>query len=188
MKKLLFAIALTITASATFGQTRFLTKNGKIYFDATTPSSPEKIDGTNDKATSVIDASTGAIEFALLMKAFSFEKALMQEHFNENYVESDKFPKASFKGTVTNMSSITLSKDGTYPATVKGQMTLHGETKEVTANGTITVKGGAITAAKSEFKLLLSDYKVDVPSVVADKVAKEAKITVDLSFQPMAAK
>ena len=188
MKKILFVIALAVTTTATFGQGRFLTKNGKIYFDCTTPSSPEKIDGTNDKATSVIDASTGAIEFALLMKAFAFEKALMQEHFNENYVESDKFPKATFKGNITNMSSINLSKDGTYPATVKGQMTLHGETKEVTAPGTITVKGGAITAAKSEFKLLLSDLKVEIPSVVADKVAKEAKISVDLTFQPMAAK
>ncbi len=86
------------------------------------------------------------------------------------------------------MSSINLSKDGTYPATVKGQMTLHGETKEVTAPGTITAKGGAITAAKSEFKLLLSDFKIDVPTVVQDKVSKEAKISVDLTFQPMAAK
>lgn len=188
MKKIFFVIAIAVTTTASFGQGRFITKNGKIHFDATTPTSPEKIDGTNDKATSVIDASTGAIEFALLMKAFAFEKSLMQEHFNENYVESDKFPKATFKGTITNMSSITLSKDGTYPATIKGQMTLHGETKEISAGGTIVVKGGAITAAKSEFKLLLSDYKVDVPSVVSDKVAKEAKITVDLTFQPMAAK
>ena len=70
MKKIFFVIALAVTTTATFGQGRFLTKNGKIYFDCTTPSSPEKIDGTNDKATSVIDASTGAIEFALLMKAF----------------------------------------------------------------------------------------------------------------------
>ncbi len=187
MKKVIFAIALLISSSAVFGQ-KVLTKNGKVHFDATSPNSPEKIDATNDKTMSVIDASTGAIEFALLMKAFSFEKALMQEHFNENYVESDKFPKASFKGTITNMSSIDLKKDGTYPATVKGQMTLHGETKEISATGNITVKGGSITAAKSEFSLMLADYKIEVPSVVKDKVSKEAKITVDLSFQPMAAK
>ncbi len=179
---------MAITTTITFGQGRFLTKNGKIYFDATTPTSPEKIDATNDKATCVIDGSTGAMEFAVLMKAFTFQKSLMQEHFNENYVESDKFPKASFKGTITNMSSITLSKDGTYPATIKGMMTLHGETKEISTTGTITVKGGGITAAKSDFKLLLSDYKIEVPSVVQDKLAKEAKITVDLTLQPIAAK
>ena len=187
MKKIIFAIAILVSASTVFGQ-KVLTKNGKIYFDCTSPSPPEKIDATNDKTMSVIDPASGAIEFALLMKAFSFEKALMQEHFNENYVESDKFPKATFKGTITNMSSIDLKKDGTYPATVKGQMTLHGETKEVTTTGTITVKGGSITAAKSEFKIMLADYKIDIPSVVKDKIAKEAKITVDLSFQPMAAK
>ena len=187
MKKVIFAIALLISTSAVFGQ-KVLTKNGKVHFDATSPNSPEKIDATNDKTMSVIDASTGAIEFALLMKAFSFEKALMQEHFNENYVESDKFPKATFKGNITNMSSINLSKDGTYPATVKGQMTLHGETKEVTAPGTITVKGGAITAAKSEFKLLLSDFKVEIPSVVETVISVEETKQIDLSFQPMAAK
>ena len=188
MKKKVLAIVLLISTSIAFGQSKYLTKNGKIYFNATSANSPEVVDATNDKTMSVIDASTGAIEFALLMKAFIFERALMQEHFNENYVESDKFPKASFKGTITNMSSIDLTKDGTYPANVKGQMILHGETKEVTSTGTITVKGGAITAAKSEFSLVLADYKIDVPSVVKDKVSKEAKITVDLSFQPMVAK
>ena len=148
MKKVIFAIALLISTSAVFGQ-KVLTKNGKVHFDATSPNSPEKIDATNDKTMSVIDASTG---------------------------------------TITNMSSIDLKKDGTYPATVKGQMTLHGETKEISATGNITVKGGSITAAKSEFSLMLADYKIEVPSVVKDKVSKEAKITVDLSFQPMAAK
>ncbi len=188
MKKLLFLLAFSVATTTTFGQNKFLTKNGKIFFDCTTPSSPEKIQGTNDKTMSVIDASTGAIEFALLMKAFSFEKALMQEHFNENYVESDKFPKANFKGIITNMNSISISKDGSYPATIKGQMTLHGITKEITASGTINVKGGAITTAKSEFKLLLSDFGIDVPSVVSDKLAKEAKITIELDYQPMASK
>ncbi len=185
MRKLLPLVALILTTLHSFGQTRYFTKNGKIHFDCTTPSSPESIDGTNDKATSVIDASSGAMEFAVLMKAFSFQKALMQEHFNENYVESDKFPKATFKGTISNFSTINLSKDGNYPASVKGQMTMHGITKDISANGTITVKSGAITAAKSEFKLLLQDYDVTIPSVVQDKVAKEAKISLDLTYQPV---
>lgn len=188
MKKLLLVCGLAFIASTTFAQTRFLTKNGKIHFDCTTPSSPESIDGTNDKVISIIDAGTGAIEFTLLMKAFYFAKDLMGEHFNENYVESDKFPKANFKGTVTNMSTVNLSKDGTYPVTVKGNMTIHGQTKEVTAPGTITIKGGAITNAKSDFKITLADFDVTVPSVVKDKVASQAKITVDLTYQPVAAK
>ena len=185
MKRIFLITALLITATAGFGQ-KFMTKNGKIYFNATSENSPETIEATNDKTMSVVDASTGAIEFAVLMKAFIFERALMQEHFNENYVESDKFPKATFKGTITNFSSVTLSKDGIYPVTIKGDMTMHGVTKQITTEGTLTVSGGAITAGKSEFKLVLADYNITVPSVVSNKLAKEAKIKVDLSYQPMA--
>lgn len=188
MKKILLLCAFTIVSTLTYSQNRYFTKNGKIHFDCTSPSSPENIIGINDKVSSVIDAGTGALEFAVLMKAFSFEKALMQEHFNENYVESDKFPKASFKGTISNMSSVNLSKDGTYQVIVIGTMTLHGTSKEISTNGNIITKGGLIIGAKSDFKLLLSDYGVNVPSLVKDKVASETKITVDLAYQPFAKK
>src|SRR6188472_303274 len=129
MKKsilLLASVAVTFFATA---QSRYFTKNARVFFDAS--SSLEKIDAINDKSTSVIDLSTGQIEFGVLMKAFLFERALMQEHFNENYIESDKFPKALFKGTIADASSIDKSKDGTYPVKVKGTLTLHGVTKEI---------------------------------------------------------
>ena len=134
MKKIILIVVLFITATNIQAQTKFFTKAGKITFDATSPSSPDKIYGTNDKATSVIDAASGAMEFALLMKAFAFDKALMQEHFNENYVESDKFPKAVFKGSITNMKEVNLQKDGSYPIKVKGNLTMHGVTKEITVD------------------------------------------------------
>lgn len=188
MKKTFLVWALTLISFCTYSQNRFFTKNGNVHFDCTTPSSPESIVGTNDKVSSIIDVSTGALEFAILMKAFSFEKALMQEHFNENYVESDKFPKAIFKGTISNMNIVNLSKDGSYPVKVTGIMTLHGVSKEISSGGTISIKGGLIVAAKSEFKLVLADYGITVPSLVKDKVASEAKITVDLVYQSMAKK
>ncbi|MBL0103362.1 MAG: YceI family protein [Bacteroidetes bacterium] len=185
MKRIVIVCLLAFVSTISFGQNRYFTKNGKVYFDCTTPASPEKIEGTNEKATSIIDASTGAIEFALAMKAFAFERALMGEHFNENYVESDTYPKCSFKGSVENMSAVDLKKDGTYNVKVKGMMTLHGVTKEVEAAGTVTVKGGAIVAAKSEFKIKLADFNITIPSVVKDKIAAEAKIKVDLTYQPL---
>src|SRR6188474_1976871 len=144
MRKIILAFVMFATVSAVSAQTRYFTKNGKVSFSASSPL--EKIEAANDKATSIVDVSNGAIEFAVLMKAFIFDKALMQEHFNENYVESDKFPKSTFKGTVTNIKSVDLTKNGVYPVKVKGMLTLHGETKEVTADGTLTVKDGAITA------------------------------------------
>lgn len=181
MKKIIICIYLFAIAFAVTGQTRYFTKNGKIYFNAT--SDLEKIEATNEKATSIVDASNGAMEFAVLMKGFTFERALMQEHFNENYVESDKYPKAVFKGNVTNFSTVDMKKDGTYPVKIKGMLTLHGESKEVLADGTITVKNGGIVAGKSEFNILLADYKIEIPSLVKDKVAKEVKIVVDVNYE-----
>ncbi len=184
MKKILLSLVLALACIAAQAQTKFFTKNGKIVFDATSASSPEKISGTNEKATSILEVTTGALEFAVLMKAFNFEKALMQEHFNENYVESDEFPKAIFKGSVLNMSSVDLKKDGEYKVNIKGMLTLHGETKEVTATGTLTVKDNAVTNGKSKFSIPLQDYKIEIPSLVKDKVAKDAQIIVDINFQP----
>lgn len=187
MKKVLFAVVLLSSISA-FGQTKYFTKKGKVSFDATAANSPEQIRATNDNAISVIDMSTGAMEFMVSMTAFNFEKALMQEHFNENYVESEKYPKANFKGSITNIKEVNLAKDGTYPVNVKGNMTLHGVTKEVTATGSLTTKGGAVVAGKSEFKVVFSDFNIEIPKVVSDKLASEGKIKVDVAYEPVAKK
>jgi hypothetical protein len=187
MKKIFLSLAFIAICLASQAQTKFFTKNGKITFDATSASSPEKISAINEKATSILEVSTGALEFAILMKAFNFEKALMQEHFNENYVESDEYPKAVFKGSVLNMSTVDLKKDGDYKVNIKGMMTLHGETKEVTATGTLTVKDNAITNGKSSFSIPLEDYKIIIPTLVKDKVAKDAQIIVEINYQPFKA-
>ena len=181
MKKIILSILLSISVFIINGQTRYFTKKGKIFFSAT--SSIEKIEAINEKATSIIDATTGAIEFAVLMKAFHFEKALMQEHFNENYAESDKYPKAVFKGSVINIKSVDMNKNGTYPVQVKGMLTFHSETKEVLADGTLTIKDGNITDGKSQFKILLEDYKIEIPSLVKDKISKEVEIKIDLNYE-----
>ena len=131
-----------------------------------------------------MDTKSGSIQFSVLIKSFEFEKALMQEHFNENYVESDKFPKADFKGTVVNNNSVNYLKDGTYNTTVKGKLTIHGVTKEVEAPGVIKIEGGKIDAS-STFNVLLSDFNVSIPSMVKDKVSNTIKITVDCKMDPL---
>ncbi len=185
MKKIIFLLTILFSTSLAFSQTRVFTKTGNIKFDATSPSSPETITAANDNASSVIDLGTGAIQFAVLMKAFLFEKALMQEHFNENYVESDKFPKSDFKGEIVNMKEVNLEKDGVYPVKVKGKFTLHGVTKDIETEGTVTVKDKSIVGAKSEFKVILADYKIAVPSVVKDKLNKEAIISININYEPL---
>jgi len=163
---------------------KYFTKIGKINFDATSASSPEKIEGVNRTVTCVVDTKTGNIQFAVLMKGFEFEKALMEEHFNENYVESEKFPKAEFKGAIADNDKVNYAKDGMYAVTVKGKLTMHGETKDVEAQGKLTIQGGKISAA-AEFNVLLADFKVSIPGLVADKVSKTAKISIACSLEAL---
>ena len=182
MKKLfVFSIAL-LSFGASWAQGKYFTKTGKIYFNST--AKLEKVEATNRAVIAVIDTKTGNIQFAAMLKAFEFEKALMQEHFNENYVESDKFPKSEFVGQVVNNTEINYSKDGVYPAKVKGKLTLHGVTKDVDATGKIIVKSGAVSLS-SDFNILLSDFKVEIPGLVKENISNETKISVDCQMEPL---
>lgn len=184
MKNLLLLLLAAAFLSTGAEAQKYFTKSGKINFNATSASSPEKIEGVNKTVTCVVDSKTGNMQFAVLMKGFEFERALMEEHFNENYVESEKFPKAEFKGMITDNDKVNYTKDGTYTVAVKGNLTLHGETKEVETQGKLTIQGGKITSA-AEFNVLLTDFKISIPGLVADKVSKTAKITVNCSLEPL---
>ena len=181
-KKCILGMAFLLSATIGFAQDRYFTKTGKIDFYSKAPM--EDIEAKNKTVTAVIDTKTGAMQFAVQMKGFEFEKKLMQEHFNENYVESDKFPKGEFKGSITNNQDINYAKDGSYPARVKGKLTIHGVTKEVETSGTIKVAGGKLDAS-STFNILLSDYDIKIPSVVKDKVSNNVKIVVDCKLDPL---
>ncbi len=181
MKKLLLFAILMAFGLTTIQAQKYFTREGKVSFTSEAPL--ERIEANNHKATSVMDAETGKMEFAILIKAFQFEKALMQEHFNENYLESSKFPKAVFKGEIVNLSDVNFSENGTYKVNVKGQMTIHGVTKEIEAPGTITINNGDISAA-SNFQLTVADYEIEIPSIVREKIAKTVDVAVDLNYQP----
>ena len=181
MKKLFIFLAVIIAINA-HAQDRYMTRSAKIHFFSKTDM--ENIEATNIKGTSVVDTKTGQMEFAVLMKAFEFEKELMMEHFNENYVESDKFPKSLFKGMVIDIASVNFEKDGVYPVKIKGQLTLHGVTKDITADGNFEIKDGKVLG-KSSFIITLADYKIVIPSVVKDNISKTIKIDVAAAFEKM---
>jgi polyisoprenoid-binding protein YceI len=176
MQVKLSALALLLSLPFLGQAQRLFTRSANVAFDATTNSSLEVVDAKTNTGTLVIDVPTGKVEAAVLMKSFLFEKALMQEHFNENYVESTKYPKAVFKGAIDDASKVDFKKDGTYKTNISGDLTMHGVTKKVTAPATFTVKGGKVSA-QSDFKVLLKDYNISIPSVVSDKVAKEVKVS-----------
>lgn len=181
MKNAIIAAAALLIAATAAGQ-KYYTKSGQISFDATSPSSPEKVEGVNRSATCVIDSKSGNMQLAVLMKGFAFERALMEEHFNENYVESTKFPKAEFKGEIKDIEKVDFTKDGTYTVKVKGKLTMHGESNDVETEAKIVVQGGKIKAT-ADFVVKLADYKVSIPGLVADKVSKTAKISVVCSLE-----
>ena len=183
MKKILIGVGVILLHNPATAQ-KYFTKTATIVFDATSSSSPEKVEGKNRSAVCVIDSKTGLIQFSVLMKGFVFERALMEEHFNENYVESHKFPKSEFKGKIKDPGTIDLTRDGTYNVKVKGDLSIHGHSKEVETNGVLQVQGGKISA-NATFNVKLSDYDISVPGLVADKVAKTATITVVCSLEPL---
>ena len=172
--KLLFAVLIANTSQA---QDRFLTKSGEINFFSTSPM--EDISADNKQVLSIVDNSNGNMAISILMKSFQFEKALMQEHFNENYVESDKFPKATFKGSILNYSSL---KSGDN-AKVEGIMTIHGVSKEMTIEADFK-KTNSNIEMKGVFMIPLKDFKIEIPAVVAKNIAKEIKVTFDFNHKP----
>jgi YceI-like domain len=183
MKTILISVLLFLGAlSVVHAQDKFFTRSGQVHFSASTPL--ENIEADNDKGTSVLVAATGQVEYAVLMKAFIFEKALMQDHFNENYVESTKFPKAVFKGNITNIADVDFNKDGTYAIKLSGKLTLHGVTRDITANGNMIVKNGT-PSAKVSFEVAVADYEIEIPTLVKDKVARTVKIDVSASYEAM---
>src|SRR5437773_10602781 len=122
--KTFFLALMLFIGTNLIAQSKFFTRNGTIQFFSQAPL--ENIESTNRGVTCVLDASTGAIQFAVLIKGFNFKKALMQQHFNENYMESDKFPRSEFRGTIEDNGAVKYTSDGSYPVKVKGNLTIHG--------------------------------------------------------------
>ena len=183
IRKGIISFCLLLIATSLIAQDKYFTKSGSISF--VSKGVIETITASHRSVTCVLDAKTGAIQFAVLMKGFEFKKALMQEHFNENYVESDKYPKAEFRGQITNNGDIVYTKDGSYNAHVKGKLTLHGQTKDVEADGKITVKSGKL-ALTSKFNILMSEYDIDIPGPVQENMSDNITINVNCTLEPLA--
>lgn len=178
MKRLFFTIAAILMIAAVQAQ-KLYTKNGLVSFFSSTKM--EDIKADNNQVLCVLNVPTGELQFSLLNKGFHFSKALMEEHFNENYIESNKYPKSAFKGTVADIGKVNFTADGTYPVTVKGDLTMHGVTKAASASGHIIVKGGKATAT-SKFMVKLADYNIAIPGAVKSNIAESIEITVNCTL------
>jgi len=174
-------IILALLFNISYAQ-KYLTKNGNISFYSETP--VEDIEAHNQQVNCALDAETGDLVFKILIKSFEFEKALMQEHFNENYLESDSYPNSTFKGKVTNLDAIDFDRDGKYEALIEGNLTIHGVTNPVKEKGVFIVKEGTVNAL-AKFTLHVQDYGIKIPKTVVEKIAKEIEIDVDLLLKKL---
>ena len=177
MKKIILVSFLSFSTAGFCHAQLLMTKTGTISFHSHT--FLENIDAVNNQSMAVIDANKKNLAFSCLMKQFVFPKKLMQEHFNENYVESDKYPKATFSGSYKE--EVPLDKDGTYPINVTGKLTIHGVTREILVPATLTIKGPAITGT-STFKVNPTDYNISIPFIVREKIEKENTVNIKIEW------
>lgn len=180
MKKLNILIVLFVFCNLLHAQ-KYMTQNGVISFFSSTP--VEDIEAINNQVSAVVNTENGELAAVLLMKAFNFEKALMQEHFNEKYVESDKFPKSVFKGKIVDFDGLEVGND---PVTVmiNGELTIHGVTNAVEVEGTIS-KNESVLNLSTTFNVLVADYDIKIPGAVKENIAKSIAVNVKLELNKM---
>jgi polyisoprenoid-binding protein YceI len=183
MKKILFLTgAILLQVGLLTAQERYFTKTAYLSFLSETLI--ENIFAETNDASSFLDIKTGDVVFSVAITSFQFKSKLMQEHFNENYLESGKFPKATFSGKLENFSGFDINSKNPQSIVVKGKMNIHGTDQEVTANVILTVAGSGKISATSTFILKPEEYHIKIPSAVGMKIAKEVTISVKANYEP----
>ncbi|MCF6130209.1 YceI family protein [Flavobacterium sp. AS60] len=171
---------LIIMSLSSFAQTKMITKTAKVTFEASVPAF-EEVKAKNESATLVLNPSSGEIASLVLIKGFRFKVALMEEHFNENYMESDSYPKATFKGKIDNFDVSKLTETA-KAYIIKGKMEMHGKSKDITFTANIKKTGNGIEI-DADFNLNTDDYGIEIPSVVSKKVSKKVAVKLDAALK-----
>lgn len=172
-------LTLLIFGLKTNAQT-FVGKSIKINIFSSTP--VEDIKAASTLGSAVISTQKQEIAVQVPIKSLEFDKKLMQEHFNENYMESDKFPSAKFKGTIEPV--LDWTKDGDYTVAVKGILTIHGVDQPRTINGKINIKNGMINF-NSTFNVACAAHQIKIPSLVFTKIAEVIQIKIQGTLNPL---
>ncbi|WP_281225684.1 YceI family protein [Flavobacterium aquiphilum] len=174
MKKTIVLIVFIFVGNVIFSQ-KMMTRTGVIKFEASVPAF-EPVAAVNNSVSAILDESTGEFAALALIKAFKFKAPLMEEHFNENYIESSKFPKATFKGKIINFDASKLSTTSKYD--LEGDLTIHGVTKKIKTKISLFLKDGKIKT-DCNFTVKAIDFDIKIPSIVKNKVSEDVNITVD---------
>jgi hypothetical protein len=177
-------LLLGISTTQLLAQNKFMTRTGSAHFVAD-GIIKDDVQARSNTVTAVLDASTGQVQARIPVNSFVFRKALMQEHFNENYLESHRFPNASFKGQIQGWNDQLLQKSGSQKIRFVGTLEVHGVARDINEAGLLEVSNGIIHL-ETDFKLVVADYGIKVPALVRDKIAKEAEVHVQANLKTSA--
>ncbi|MGY3090591.1 hypothetical protein ACVWYF_003652 [Hymenobacter sp. UYAg731] len=186
MKRSFFLLTAWLLFAALGGaraQSKYMTKTGQVSFFSATPI--EDIEAKTQQTAAILDFGTGQLAFSIPIKSFVFKRTLMQEHFNETYLESDKFPKATFTGHFVEFDAATLTTAGPHNVPVEGDLTLHGVTHHIKLPATVELKNGQLLAAAT-FPVASADYDIEIPLLVRSNIAKVVTVRVALTCAPVA--
>ncbi len=175
MKYIIIPVLILLSGTYTFGQ-KYNATSSNVRFFSSAPL--EDIEANTTTAKSIVDMKTGEFAYAIKIKDFKFDKSLMQEHFNENYLESEKYPEATFTGKILDWSG----KKGKQEVIAQGNLTVHGITREVAIKSTINYEDNKVSI-QSVFPIKLVDHKIKIPKAVFYNIAEEVEVTIKFDYE-----
>lgn len=182
MKKIILPILLVL-GSALFVQAQtYKTRDGNIYFNPNKNQGNKEYSALSKEATAVLKVETSEVALLVPMKSFHFNNALLEEHFNENYLHTNKYPNGTYKGKLIGFDKSMLAKDGEYKLSSEGKVELHGVTKDFKSPVTLTVKGGTATF-KCDFPVKAADYNIEIPELVKPKLLESTPLNAVITFK-----
>ena len=179
MKKIISFLFLVVVIQTAQGQNIFRCSSGEVTFYSQAPI--EDITATSNSMNSILNTSNNEIVFVVSMRSFKFKKAMMEDHFNEKYIESDKYPNTTYKGKINE--TVDYTKDGEYEITSTGTLNIHGVDKERTEKGKLVIKNGVISI-QSEFNVAIKDHNIEVPKLLAQNIAETVNVKFTAQYEP----
>jgi len=180
MKSLIITVTFVFCfVRSVMAQDIFMVDSSYVYFFS--EATLENIEAENTKAKGLINVTNGKVAFVIPIKSFEFDQELMKEHFNENYLESEKYKSATYKGQINE--KVNLKKPGVYEVSVTGLLSIHGVEQNRTISGTVTVIKNQLRV-QTKFNVKLVDHDIKIPTIVFQNIAEVIDVTVDLQFSP----
>jgi polyisoprenoid-binding protein YceI len=180
MKRLAFSTIIIVSIQL-LSQSKYLTNEGYIWFFSSAPL--EDIEAHNKSVKAVTDMETGEILVKVPIIKFKFDKSLMEEHFNENYLESDKYPLGTFKGRFLDFNSIEITSGKKYNIYVIGNLEIHGVSNNIKERALLEIIDNETIKVSGTFKVILNDYKIRIPKMVIKNIAEIVDVNVDLTLK-----